>query len=291
MTDSSPSWVSIATRVLVIALAASIGLSLLVGIFGFITLNESESFGRLMWGLVVLSVCCGSLLAATVPLRRSRFVVLMCVSMLATILGAGILLAMIAGAQRDLDDSQQNLAKLAVTLLIVGLTTAHNGALGVIAMPSRVLGAVRIAVMTCVWAAAGLPTLILWTPRLVEHSLGDVFLFLGLMAVLILGSIAGTIAVPIAAISRANKDILPVESIGSRVSLLLDCPKCHEQQKLRAGNFRCGKCGAGLFIEIEEPRCECGYLLYQLQGDTCPECGRAIPEAQRWRGGPEAEKV
>ena len=35
-------------------------------------------------------------------------------------------------------------------------------------------------------------------------------------------------------------------------------------------------------IEFEEPRCDCGYLLYRLVGDTCPECGRAVPLSSRW---------
>jgi rRNA maturation protein Nop10 len=39
-------------------------------------------------------------------------------------------------------------------------------------------------------------------------------------------------------------------------------------------------------VEVEEPRCACGYLLYQLAGDTCPECGRAVAAEDRWSGRP-----
>ena len=48
------------------------------------------------------------------------------------------------------------------------------------------------------------------------------------------------------------------------------------------GHAKCGSCGLRIRITVEEPRCSCGYLLYRLEGDTCPECGREIPEQDRW---------
>jgi hypothetical protein len=71
------------------------------------------------------------------------------------------------------------------------------------------------------------------------------------------------------------------ESIPARIALLLTCPRCSFTQALTTGLVHCAKCRGALVIEVEEPRCACGYLLYRLQGETCPECGRAI-EPQRW---------
>ena len=48
------------------------------------------------------------------------------------------------------------------------------------------------------------------------------------------------------------------------------------------GPARCAECGLHITISVEEPRCTCGYLLYHLESDQCPECGRTIDEADRW---------
>ena len=39
-------------------------------------------------------------------------------------------------------------------------------------------------------------------------------------------------------------------------------------------------------IEIEEPRCACGYLLYRLEGDSCPECGAMVTAGVSWTEAP-----
>jgi hypothetical protein len=35
-------------------------------------------------------------------------------------------------------------------------------------------------------------------------------------------------------------------------------------------------------VVIEEPRCVCGYVLFRMSQETCPECGREVPEADRY---------
>ena len=54
------------------------------------------------------------------------------------------------------------------------------------------------------------------------------------------------------------------------------CIHCGQRQAMRIGRNRCIGCGVIINVQIEEPRCECGYSLYQLQRETCPECGRKI---------------
>jgi predicted RNA-binding Zn-ribbon protein involved in translation (DUF1610 family) len=79
------------------------------------------------------------------------------------------------------------------------------------------------------------------------------------------------------------------ESVERRVSVHLSCPRCGHEQSIRAGNAPCSSCGLRIAIEVQEPRCVCGYLLHELKGDTCPECGRTIPRAERvaWTGSRE----
>jgi hypothetical protein len=68
--------------------------------------------------------------------------------------------------------------------------------------------------------------------------------------------------------------IQKVETLPRQSALLGQCPSCGTQQSFAAGGARCIKCGLKVNIEFAEPRCECGYLLYNLPGTVCPECGR-----------------
>lgn len=80
----------------------------------------------------------------------------------------------------------------------------------------------------------------------------------------------------------ARRHVLKPESVPKDITLRLTCPNCQAEQQLSTGLQQCTHCKWKLLIEIEEPRCECGYLVYKLQGDTCPECGR------RWTPAPAA---
>ena len=71
------------------------------------------------------------------------------------------------------------------------------------------------------------------------------------------------------------------ESVDRRVSIHLNCPRCGHEQDMVAGNSPCTSCGLRISIEVQEPRCVCGYLLHELTCTTCPECGRTIPSADR----------
>lgn len=72
------------------------------------------------------------------------------------------------------------------------------------------------------------------------------------------------------------------ESIERRVHVALICPRCKSNQDLPTGHSKCTSCGLNIRIEADEPRCRCGYLLHELRSETCPECGREVPQADRW---------
>lgn len=71
--------------------------------------------------------------------------------------------------------------------------------------------------------------------------------------------------------------------LGEGVPVRLTCPRCAGPIEARSNReARCDGCRLRVRVEVDEPRCVCGYLLYQLTGDTCPECGKSVPEAERW---------
>ena len=98
-----------------------------------------------------------------------------------------------------------------------------------------------------------------------------------IIGVLGLWSVVGTVVVPITAVSQADRTTPPAESVDRRLSVHLDCPRCGLRQRVAGGPSRCRGCRAGLLLEVEEPRCVCGYLLYRLEGRSCPECGEPVP--------------
>ena len=110
---------------------------------------------------------------------------------------------------------------------------------------------------------------IIWFDELTQFD----FLTIGLVfgwVVTILGLAAISLAV-----RRENKPRGKlIRTIPKRVKMKMTCPQCQQWLEAPSGPARCEDCGLRLIIEIQEPRCPCGYLLYELQGNVCPECGR-----------------
>jgi len=60
------------------------------------------------------------------------------------------------------------------------------------------------------------------------------------------------------------------------VEVSITCPRCETAQTIRTGEDLCEVCGLRFALSIEEPRCECGYVIHRVSGDCCPECGREL---------------
>lgn len=106
------------------------------------------------------------------------------------------------------------------------------------------------------------------------HSAGAIFAFCGLVVVAVVQRLLG----------RGEPE--RGRTIPWRLSMQATCPRCGLAQALAVGGgaegSRCGRCRLRILVEIDEPRCACGYVLYKLAGDSCPECGRKVPEEDRW---------
>lgn len=268
-------------RWIVVGLLASIALVVLLGI-GTVALDPDANVPWQIFGSDCLVVLCFGVLAATgAVLRRRRLVVAMKVSAVTTLAGATIAIVLIWSGDLYYPDDAERLAGAAATCLVLGVGLTHSGVLSLIRTHSRLLLAIKAATMVCLWGCAALFLTAFWLEDLLFAS-RMIFALVITAYLLALGTIVGTIVVPVAALSVANRRAVAAESIAARVRVRLECPKCGERQDLGTGNVRCANCSAGLLIKVEEPRCTCGYLLYRLSGDMCPECGRQIPVQDRW---------
>ena len=71
-------------------------------------------------------------------------------------------------------------------------------------------------------------------------------------------------------------------TIARALRVRVECPRCRADVRIPTTTGVCPSCRLRIRIQVEEPRCTCGYALYQLQGDCCPECGRDVPLDQQW---------
>ncbi len=103
-----------------------------------------------------------------------------------------------------------------------------------------------------------------------------------LIAVLsILGGCGTGVTPVLAIIERVQRRGDPI-ALPRRLKVQLVCPRCRSSQEILAGSSQCASCGLRIKIDIEEPRCACGYPLYQLRADRCPECGRVVEPGTGW---------
>ncbi len=100
-----------------------------------------------------------------------------------------------------------------------------------------------------------------------------------LFAVTLLLATLGTAMTYLAAsIERSSTADAHEHDLPPSVPVSLTCPHCRSSITIASQMpASCDACGLRIRITIEEPRCACGYLLYHIEGDPCPECGSSVP--------------
>ncbi|MCH8824929.1 MAG: hypothetical protein IH984_15640 [Planctomycetes bacterium] len=228
----------------------------------------------------MLTLCFGVFVSAGAVIRRKHIASLMWLSCVLAVVGTFFAFILIWGDHYY--DAEETVGRFTITSFALSIALAHSGIFSIVSTHTRLLFFTKLATMVCVWLCGTVIIVMFWYEDLFWSMGGIFWTILYIASFSTLASIVGTIIVPIAMVSHANKEYIVNESISSRVKILLECPKCAKRQELSSGNVRCSDCKASIFIEIEEPRCECGYLLYQLQGNNCPECGRLVRESEKW---------
>ncbi len=257
----------------------SFALTALVGIVvillpDLIARDEEVLLTALLLGLYSLPP-----LACSIVIGRGRRVPFMWLGVVAAPLAWIVWMPMIWGSPYSWDtlglDWDQLIFKIGFPATFIALWVMHFGLLDVLRLDHSAFRIVRIAT----WWCAGMLTWIGATMVWFEWFEEWLARLIGILAILVS---CGTIITPILAILDLIKRRTTGESVPSRIAVEVRCPRCQTMQAMKSGANTCINCRLRIHLEVEEPRCACGYLLYQLHGDQCPECGRAIPEDQRW---------
>ena len=104
------------------------------------------------------------------------------------------------------------------------------------------------------------------------------------IAALVIIFSCGTVAIPLGyLITRTHQHHADQAGLSSRITIPVNCPRCGFDCELHVGHSTCPQCKLCFTLKVDEPRCRCGYLLYRVEADDCPECGRSIPDHVRWK--------
>jgi len=175
------------------------------------------------------------------------------------------------------NSSRSEMARLAGTLLAPALAGTLSARLSILPVTRPGLGLAISVQVTMMWLAALVAVLMIWTDRWQRFEGPITFVLLPWGAAIMIGLLV------IPTWARPKPRPLDAETMPDDFRLELTCPNCGFEQSLPTGPTACVDCRFALLIRIEEPRCACGYLLHHLEADTCPECGRIVPENERWR--------
>jgi hypothetical protein len=100
---------------------------------------------------------------------------------------------------------------------------------------------------------------------------------LRLSAAACIAAMCGSLALIV--LSLFNRNVAPAPVVSQQFTdITLFCPSCSTKQKMAIGGGTCTTCSLQITVTVTEPRCAgCGYLLYNIASDRCPECGAATP--------------
>ena len=180
--------------------------------------------------------------------------------------------------------AQRVVIQIAGTFTIGGLLAAQSGLLVLPRFDTRRDDLVRRVTIGVSVFLATYAIVLLWWYDKIERVIDDESLgrAIGVLSII---AACGTVVTPILWKVQSVKRGGAGESIPLDVEIRIVCPRCHHEQALKPGKRACAKCSLRISIELEEPRCACGYLLHRLENDRCPECGRAVEQRDRWAAG------
>ena len=172
------------------------------------------------------------------------------------------------------------LTRISGSATVLGVLAMHAVLLMLVRFRRSPGKLVRVGTIACAAAVVLWAVLAIWDWDLMfGEPLGRVVGAIAIVASL------GTIATPLLArLEGLDRDAAGDATLTGVVPVSLTCPRCAKALVIAANKTRrCQGCGLKISVRFQEPRCDCGYLLHGLTGDTCPECGRSIPTGDQRR--------
>lgn len=280
MTQAPPRDAIILRWFFLILLVSALGLACVGSVVAIAkgSIDDVQMLQLMVYSPLVFLLCGAIGLSGTLILQSGRLVIYIRIMLFLLVVTSAVGLFSLWSPQ------QQRSSNAELYLLLGGNLTLMVFSMLMIAQllilkPKNILirySLVLLIISQC--AAVAIVLIFSWTEILdlyanITRSLLTLWIILNLFGMLLVPQISRNIDKP-----KTEKS----ETIESQATLNLTCPECQTQQSFPTGLVRCSKCKFTMIIELEEPRCECGYQLYNLQSNYCPECGIEIPESDRW---------
>lgn len=168
--------------------------------------------------------------------------------------------------------------KLKDVLTVLAIWATHLGILSIPTLHRRLFRVVRATTLVI----AGLLGLVIILVILAETEMWKWGAVVRTMWALAILASCGTVVSPVLALVEFIQRTGRPRVMDGQAIVSVTCPRCAAALHVACGLSRCGSCGLKITIDVKEPHCACGNLLEWMVDDRCPECGRAIPEEDRW---------
>jgi hypothetical protein len=264
-----------------------------IGLYMIAFDDDDDVLTGIMVSAILATVFSGVVFGAGIARRQGRMSGLMIIS---TAIAPAALLAWLAVTWTTftrLESEHQHLLVLALLLTLASVGPIYTALMTLQPTRSVPLRVMRWLTIASAWLFGSLLTAIATIacidPELLWRWRWPLYMLLQMLG---LTTVVGSLIIPLAVRNHARRQARPRESISSTMRMEIHCPRCGIDLEVMQGPARCDACGLTMMIEIEEPRCECGYLSFALTTDTCPECGRSIGRtAPCTKGEPQTNAV
>jgi hypothetical protein len=260
------------SKVFLWSMVAALGLDALLGIAAILFPRYGPDEELLASAALFAAFCLVALLCAIV-LEKRRLAILMWTGIACSAAALALWLALIWLDSWFEVRWEARIVRSGFTFTTAAVLIGQCGLLALLRLDQKWARAVRVATFATSASLGGLIVLFVWLSDAWWMDEDVMIRIIGVAAIL---TACGTVVTPILWKVQRVRPLMPAESVPSRVQVSLTCPRCGRTQSLAAGRAACAGCGLRIEINVEEPRCACGYLLHALQGDRCPECGREI---------------
>jgi hypothetical protein len=267
-------------QVALFVLIGFIGLAMLAGIVSVLVPSRYMDYRVMQTVMVVGSYAIGGLIIVGIS-GRMRWTFRLCaISLIVSM----IIFVGITWLERVIDwEWQYRLSEIAGALLFISITLAHRLLVYPLSIPSffgRLTKRTALISASCLCAVG-----VVWVVNdgfwEWEELVGRLIMVFAIVAA------GSTFAVGALAIFGPKPGDDEPGLLSGSMPVSITCPRCQSAVEAQSNKeSRCGSCRLKIRVEVEEPRCPCGYLLYELESDTCPECGKRIAPEDRWRGNP-----